>query len=376
MMITPATPSIITDRKSFGIGARERVIKNACRAAVGQTRLLPVVHGGRTLAWIGGRRGSSDVGVIEHKPWMLRDVDDIGRWCGYTSIDNLIQESTQNGKALPISWQKNMYAGGLLTPRWSHMFAVAGDPGDGTFAGTARTAVRHSDADYGALLHGGNVSPDTKHLLSAMVRLGGSATVTECATLLLYDMVISYDQCDYVASLQSMTNTLTAQRYISAGEPGLQIYAVTTGINGNIAYSNIAYTSDTGTAPEGVSAITTSLQSTFTSAAPTDANQWVSALEYSGSVSALDIALRAGDQGVKQIDSYTCGTTAAGAFAFILGYPIAWIPINGSDYPMTLDFVKQIPSVPRIRDGACLTFAAHSVSLGGIFTGGLQVGWG
>lgn len=370
------TPHIITDRKSFGISDRERAIKTACRAAVGQPRLLPVVSGGRTLAWVGGRRGSRDVGVVEHKPWMLRDVDDIGRWCGYTSIDDLIQESTQNGKALPISWQKNMYAGGLATPRWSHLWGVAGDPGNGTFAGTARTAVQHSDADYGAILHGGNVSPDTKHLLASVVRLAGGATVTECACLLLYDMVISYDQCDYVNSLQTMDNTLTAQRYVGASEPGLQIYGVTTGINGNVGYSNIAYTSDTGTAPEGVSAITTSLQSAFTSVTPTNARQWISSFEYSGSVSVLDVALRAGDQGVKQIDSYTCSATNAGAFAFVLGYPIAWIPINGSDYPMTTDFVKQIPSVPRIRDGACLTFAAHSVSLNGMFTGGLQVGWG
>jgi hypothetical protein len=46
---------------------------------------------------------------------------------------------------------------GLICARFS---------GAGAYGGTARTAKRYDDTSTGAILHGGNVSADTKHLLS------------------------------------------------------------------------------------------------------------------------------------------------------------------------------------------------------------------
>jgi hypothetical protein len=358
---------------------RERAIWQALQGArcSGNDRLLPVYFRGRRIAWV-----ASDLEryvVLRHESWMDKHVDRVGRLFGWTRIDHIIRDSTQFGQACVRMWSKNIYNSGLLTPRWHHLHGVAGNPGANTFAGTALQSKRHSDALDMGIDHGGNVSPMVKFLLGGGARIGATGTFAETALFLLYDLVVSYDQCGFVAGSQSMSTTAgvnDALRYVGTNDPGLVIMPMTTAANGNIAYTSLAYTSDTGTAPEGAAAVTTSLQTVFTSAAPTAGDQWVSAIEYSGSHSMLSIPLRAGDTGVKQIDSFTMGTTVAGQIAFLLGGPLGWFPVHGGDYYHPMDFVKITTEEPVILDGACLTWVMHSVSLNQVFSGHLNFAWG
>lgn len=344
---------------------RQRLITRAARAAVGIPTPLPVMAYGKTIGWVQGSRRSQRTRVLE---------------CGFPTVDDVIREMTRNNKAHFLTWHKCITSGGLATPDWHHLFAVAGDPGPGSFGSTAKTFVPHSDLSAGAMFHGSNVNPDTKHMLSAFIRLAGANPSTaEQACFLVYDLVGTYDQCDFASTSQTLTTGTTPgvdypARYVSAGEEGLQIYPVTTGANGNAVYTNIIYTDNEGTATQ--SAVVAGLQSVFTGNAPTATNQWPSAAEYSGSLSALDIPLAVGDSGVRKLESYQFGSSIAGAFSLVLAKPITMLPTQGGDWTSVWDFVMQIPSTYQIKDGACLTLAVHSVSLGGMYTGGFQVAWG
>ena len=360
------SPHIHTDPKSrFGDHDKQRLILRAAQASIGQPTPMPVLARGKTIGWVQGQRHSRRTRILE---------------CGFPTVNDIYKEMTQNNKARAIMWHKCIANGSLLTPRWHHLWPVVGFPGPGLLTGTAKTFVPHSDSDFGAMFHGGNVSSDTKHLVSAHLRLTAlSPSTAEQACFMLYDLVGSYDQCDFVNSSQTLTTGTTPDtdypgRYVSSGEDGLQIYPVTTGTNGNTGWTNVIYTDNAGNTAQ--SAVTAGLQSVFTPGTPTARDQWVSAIEYNGSLSALEIPLLAGDSGVRKLESYQMGSTTAGAFSLLLGKPIAWMPTQGGDWTSVWDYVRQIPSLPQIKDKACLVFAVQSISLGGTFTGGLQVAWG
>lgn len=354
---------------------RQRLIERARQAQrTGPNRLLPVYgHRGKLLAWVASSLSKSI--AIEHEPWMLEHRDRWGRLFGMEGVDDVI-EAVLAGRFKFTKWDKTIYNGGIATRRWMHLFGVAGQPGAADFGGAARTARLRSDAtDYG-IRHGGNVSPMRKHLVAIGMRLGTAITLGESASLILYDLVATYDQCDVSASSQNMNNGIPPDRYCGAGEPGLDIMVVSTGINGNRVYTSLTYTSDTGTAPEGAAALGSNLQTVFTSAVPGPGDPWISAIEMSGSLSVLTMPLRAGDQGVKQIDQYQMSGTDVGAsIAFLLGRPLATIPVQNGDVYAHLDLVKQTGEAPVILDGACLTFAANNGSLGGQYGGHIMTTW-
>ena len=356
----------------------DRAIQSALVAArfSGNDRVLPVYHRGRRVAWISSTWDA--YAVIRHEPWMNKHVDRIGRLFGWTKIDHIIRDSTQFGQACLRMWSKVMYNGGLAT-RWCHLHGVAGNPGANTFTNTARLSVRHSDVLDMAIDHGGDVSPNVKFLLGGGARLSTIGTFSDTNVFLLYDLVVSYEQCTATGSSQSMSTTAgvnDALRYVGTNDPGLIIMPMTQGVGSNVGYSAIAYTSDTGTAPEGAAAVVTGLQTAFTSASPGPGDQWVSALEYTGSQSLLSVPLRAGDNGVKQIDAYTMGGAAGDVITFLLGGPIGWYPVQAGDFYHPMDHVKITTEEPVILDGACLTWASFAFSLSNSYDGHLNFAWG
>jgi hypothetical protein len=368
------TPALHTESKiRLSDHARERALLAVARAAHGTRRLLPVILDGRIIAWAGS---SSDgrVGILEHKPWMRKWIDKLGNLMGWPTIDAMILDITVNGKTLPpFLWFKR--SSSSVVARWWHHWAMQGSPqAPGLYDGTANTFKGRDDTTPGAMYHGGNVSPGTKHILSGGFHNIAAQAASDCGVLMPYDFVGSYDSHATSASPQTMTNSSTAARYITGGDFGMDIMPVCTGNNGVTGLSALAYTSDTGTAPEGAAANVTNIQSCFISPGPTVADQWPGACEYPSSMPVLSIPLRAGDNGVKQIDSVTWGGAAA-TMSLVLGRPLAWMPVqfSGAYYPY--DFVKQVPSVPRIVDGCCLTFAVFLNTAASGQEGHLQIAW-
>lgn len=356
---------------------KERIVRAVAAVSYGVGRLMPVLHRGRIIAWCGWSFIERAPIVVMHRGWMRKWIDRDGLFCGFNSVDDLIYQSTVNGQMRQLFWFKS-HVTASTSSVWNHFYGLAGFPGRGTFTGTAFTARRHDDTEVGALMHGGNVSPKTKHIISHWIRSGATAT-NDTHIACLYDMVISYDQCTLTTVLNNFTNTNTALRYISAGDYGLQIMGcVNSATTASNAYT-LKYTSIGGTAGRSIPGAV--IATPFSSPTPDSgyAASTAFAQDVSGSLfTMLNVPLVNGDSGVKQLDSVQMGSIAAESVNYILGYQLAWMPIySGNDYTYTMDLVKQAPSLPRIRDGACLALAIHTVGGQSVtWNGGVNVAWG
>jgi len=89
------------------------------------------------------------------------------------------------------------------------------------------------------------------------------------------------------------------------------------------------------------------------------------------------------DTGIKSIESFTlsAGTayTGAGVLALCVYKPLGDLLIPASGMYSERDFVNQLPSLPEIKDGACLGFMVYSTGAttnGSPFTANIDVGWG
>lgn len=84
------------------------------------------------------------------------------------------------------------------------------------------------------------------------------------------------------------------------------------------------------------------------------------------------LPLQAGDYGVRTVQSFqfsAAQATASAAVNLLLVKPITSIPITTAYVAAERDLMNQLPSLPQIRDGACLMFL---VFVGGIIAAGSQ----
>lgn len=356
---------------------RQRITALAASGAWGVARPLPVIFESRVIAWVGWSAREDAVYAFEHKPWLERHIDDLGVLFGIPTVDALIVDATTNGKLKQSWWYKWTQSTTPQTLSWLHWWNVDGCPAAGLWNGTALTAKRHSDADVGALPHGGNVSTDTKHLVSGTIR-SATTVVGDYSMFCLYDMVLSYDQCGVSSSASPFDNTLTALRYVGVGKPGLQIMGVLdTTSAGSTGYSALTYTAAGGAAGISVPGIAANYIVPVGNA-PSASSPALSCINYASTGRGqLVFPLRTGDSGVNQLESVTFGATTADKVNFILGFPIAYmIRGGGNEYTYAHDFVKSESSVARIYDGACLTFASMVLGSSVLYHGDLNFVWG
>lgn len=342
----------------------EVAIKKVVLASYGVTRLMPVIVGAEIVAWAGWSYLHDGCYVWEHKPWMKKWADKNGCFLGYANVDDLINQSSTNGQMKQCFFFKNPSLTGTFgSVSWAHFYNLVGWPAGGLMNGTAYTARRHDDTEVGAIMHGGNVSPASKYLISGTSRTDGNTN--SGYVYVLYDMVLSYDQC-VNAGATTLTNTLAPLRYVGGSDPGLQIMSSnSTALANSTAFTSIKYTSITGSIPQGISTVGPTLTTPNGPTLPDGGTPAESAFTYvnSNTRNILTAALRNGDSGIKQLDSYTTGTSNTDAVNFILGFPLGWYPGHtGNEYTYPWDF-KSIASLPQVKDGACLTFAAyHGIS--------------
>ena len=93
------------------------------------------------------------------------------------------------------------------------------------------------------------------------------------------------------------------------------------------------------------------------------------------------LPLAAGDYGVQKVDSCqfpTAQATALAACDILVCKQLASIPLTTAFVAAERDLMNQLPSLPRIRDGACLMFLHHAGAVtasGTAFMGYLDFAW-
>lgn len=175
------------------------------------------------------------------------------------------------------------------------------------------------------------------------------------------------------------THTMTVQMPRYADGVGCEAFFVvqTQPTAGGPTLSASSYTNTAGTAGRA-------FQGSVTLGATADA--YATRILHSGNAAGRYGAFlpkQGGDTGIKSIESFTwsAGTayTGTGVVALCVARPLLDIALPVTGMWSERDLVNQLPSLPRIYDGACLTwllFGTGATTTASPFTSTIDVGWG
>lgn len=379
---------------------------------------------------------------------------------GFTSLDDLINEMTVNGKFRRADWNKLTHAvGAQAAGTWYALPHATGNPGPMTLGAVGTNLAWHvaNDRSAGSIYHGGDVSPDTKHILNASAF--SAAATTMPAIFMLVDMLGWYPITTMTttgnqALVNSRTFTSTAASpavlTVAAGwdiqdmtavqltnsggalPAGLsagttyywnRVSATTGNLSTSLANADAGVyvnTSDTGTGTHtitmtladrcptngaGVEAFLTpsvalgagtpNIQLTYTDSAgnagnvtPTtlpisNASAPIGQIHYSGTGAGKFgpfIPKAAGDAGIRSVEQFNINVThTSGTSNLVLCRPLLTLPMTTVGVAAERDLLNQIPSLPRVYDGACLVwlmYAGAATPVTSAFYGHLDLAWG
>jgi hypothetical protein len=309
---------------------------------------------------------------------------------GFSSHDDLVNQITTNGKFLRHDYNK-LIATAQVAGAWHDLgalggfpFADTGTPGN-NYAGTSLTYVARTDASTlpSSIWHGGNVSTATKHILNVMAMCGPAAAGAPWILMLVdelgYVRIQGASSAD-VTGTGSRTVTMTAldgaSRYPNGEGSRLYISSLVAPATGGPNISALTYTNTAGTTGRAMP-YTVSM-----AAAPA-----ISSLPHTGNAAnryGPFLPMAAGDTGVRDIEAFTFsgGTAYTGTTGVLVMHhvvPLLSIPVLASGVAAERDLVNQLPSMPRVRDGAhlkWLMFATGATTANSPFVASLDFGWG
>jgi hypothetical protein len=174
-------------------------------------------------------------------------------------------------------------------------------------------------------------------------------------------------------------NTLSAQTLTGTPSPrytngvGLRAYLVITSTSGASAHNlSMSYTDQDGNTGNS---LPVTVACTASAIVPHITHSGVAANNYGPF-----LPLASGDYGIRNVASVTLSAASgAGTAALVLCRPIMTIPLTQVSVATERDLLNQIPSLPRIYDGACLTwlyFPGAATAASTNFYGSLEFGWG
>ena len=288
------------------------------------------------------------------------------------SIDQLVS-AISAGQTTRYDWNKITGGSAYAAGRWYDGSMLNALPIANAWAGTALN-WRTCDESTGngtqifGIPHGGNVSPLVKHLLN--MNAWGTAATSVPGTLMLVDLQGYYPGIsNNTTSAQTLVGTPTL-RYTN-GE-GCRMYWVQTSVAGataqNIALSYTDQYGNAGNALGATVAMTASGIAGHISHAGTAANNYGPFLP-----------LASGDTGVRSVQTVTFSAANTGTGALCIARPLAQITLSVAGLMTEKDLLNQIPSLPIIKDGACLVWlygAGAATAASTTLAGGIEVVWG
>jgi len=377
---------------------------------------------------------------------------------GFTSLDDIVNEMTTNGKFRRTDWNKLTHAVGTQAAgTWYALPHSTGNPGAMTLGAVGTNLAFHpcTDRTAGAIPHGGDVSTDTKHIMNASAfsaaattmpsifmlvdmlgwypvtttttttgqTLVNSATVTASSSSGLLLTYAGWDAQSYTPVRFTTTTTLPTGLSLNTTYYLVRVSATTARVATSLANVDsgtvVAYTdAGTGThtmtvylgerAPSegaGVQAFLTpsvalgagtpNITLTYTDAAgnagnttpatlpQSNATAPIGQIEYSGTGAGKYgpfVPLAAGDSGIRTIQTFQYSVThTSGTTNIVLCRPLLTLPMTTVGVASERDLLNQLPSLPRVYDGACLVwlmYAGAATPVSSAFYGHLDFAWG
>lgn len=273
---------------------------------------------------------------------------------GFTSQDDLINQITVNGKTDTCIMQKTLGATGVAGT-WQLLAPHMGWPAASVFTGTDLNWVDTDDTwAEGVIWHGGDVSPATKHFLSAGANVVGSQGAPwfiMAIDLVGFVPLTGTNVTAFGTKTVTMTpiSNTTAKRDRYPNGVGLRLFvAADTLMGANTPSCYINYLDQDGNA-----GATTPFNSTASLPIGTLLNTGAAANKFNPF-----LALTPGDTGVSDIVSLVWSGTGHSSGTVVIGLckPLWCIPIPATGLYTKVDFVNALPSLRQIKDGANIQF--------------------
>ena len=186
------------------------------------------------------------------------------------------------------------------------------------------------------------------------------------------------DAATYVAASDTGTGTHTATVYTGDRAPshgaGVQAFVVpSVALGAGTPNIQLTYTNQAGTGS----------RTTPTTLPASAATAPIGHIEYSGTGAGKYgpfMPLQGSDSGIRTVDQFNYSAThTSGTTNVVLARPLLTLPMTTIGVAAERDLVNQLPSMPRVYDGACLTwlmYAGAATPVSSAFYGHLDFGWG
>lgn len=298
---------------------------------------------------------------------------------GFSSLDDFVNQVTVNGKFWRTDWNKNTFGTTAHTAgMWYSLFRGGGNPTADTILGTgtnlAFQALTDATTNATGILHGGNVGGGTgyKQILNASAF--SAAATSMPAVFMLVDLLGFYPITTVTTTgNQTLNNSVTLPRYTDGA--GVQAFVTPSTVMGaGTPNISIGYTNSGGTGSRATPS-SPALPSGMTAAA-------VTSIVYSGTGAGKFgpfLPLQAGDGGIRSVQTFNLSVTyTSGVLNLVLCRPLLTLPMTTIGIAAERDLLSQIPSLPRVYDGACLAwlmYAGAATPVNSAFYGHLDFGW-
>jgi hypothetical protein len=260
----------------------------------------------------------------------------------FASVDDVIAAEGA-GNAQVLNWIKIATWTGVAGANWS-LWSVPGSGGTGAF-GTDENDRQVTSATTGALPFTNAGASNTLNI--RYVNATGLTSDSNSGTLYIVDRLLDY------TGIETNTN---ATQTMTVGD-GLSRYS-STAAAGNVMWLEVDSSTALGATPATV-IINYDDQAGNAQNAPA-VDMVVSAAQYRIPHVPLFLPLASGDTGIREVNSVTfsadMGGGAGATVTAVIGRVLATIPIPSGRIAIERDLVLQIPALPRVYDGAAISF--------------------
>lgn len=301
---------------------------------------------------------------------------------GYSSQDDFTSSTTVDGKFWRADWNKNALPTTVQTAgAWYDLSCGAGNPGSDTAYGTGTNKAFQSLADTSTtspgIPHGGDVSAETKHIINASAF--SAAATSMPAVFMLVDRLGFYPITTVTTTGdQALDNTVVFPTGRHTNGAGLRAYVVcssgsaTTAMGAATPNIRMTYTNSAGTAGQ----LTPTVLPAGTSAAPKGN------IVYSGTGAGKYgpfMPLAAADAGIRSVQQFNLSASyLSGILNLVICRPLLTLPMTTIGVAAERDLFNQVPSLPRVYDGANLAwlmYAGAATPVNSAYYGHLDFGW-
>lgn len=301
---------------------------------------------------------------------------------GYASLDDFISSTTVDGKFQRTDWNKNALPTTAQTAGlWYDLSCGAGNPGSDTAYGSGTNLAFQSLSDTSTtspgIPHGGDVSTETKHIINAAA-FSAAATSMPCVFMLVDRLGFYPITTTTLTTNQTLDNTVVFPTGRHTNGQGLRAYVVcssgaaTTAMGAATPNIDITYTNQAGTAGK----TTPTVLPQGNSAAPKGS------IVYSGTGAGKYgpfLPLAAGDSGIRSVQNFRLSASyLSGVLNLVICRPLLTLPMTTIGVAAERDLLNQVPSLPRVYDGANLSwlmYAGAATPTNSAFYGHLDFGW-